>query len=192
MKKTLKSFALVLVWIFGFTFFVSDKNWLATGRWFSLGTANSSTNETDCHNTTEILLKVALNTINHQNKYLLWPSKRTMNHVSHMMDGCFMTIQENHEPCVTYDGWLLYDHPREPWTMCHIWWMVTLWPSKRTMNHVSHMMDGCLIQVKIIRQVLLNTGHQVITKAILYNYIIILKIVITKHGECNVRNTIIV
>jgi hypothetical protein len=38
--------------------------WLATGLWFSLGTPVSSTNKTDCHDTTEILLKVALNTIN--------------------------------------------------------------------------------------------------------------------------------
>ena len=37
--------------------------WLATGRWFSPGPPVSSTNKTDCHNITEILLKVALNTI---------------------------------------------------------------------------------------------------------------------------------
>ena len=36
--------------------------WLATGRQFSLV---SSTNKTDRHNISEILLKVALNTINH-------------------------------------------------------------------------------------------------------------------------------
>ena len=34
--------------------------WLATGQWFSLV---SSTNKTDCHVITDILLKVALNTI---------------------------------------------------------------------------------------------------------------------------------
>ena len=33
------------------------------GRWFSLGIFVSSTNKTDCHDTTEILLKVALNII---------------------------------------------------------------------------------------------------------------------------------
>jgi hypothetical protein len=38
--------------------------WLATGRWFSPGTPVSSTNKTGCHDITEILLKVALNTIN--------------------------------------------------------------------------------------------------------------------------------
>ena len=36
---------------------------LATGQWFFPGTLVSSTNKTDCHNITEILLKVALNTI---------------------------------------------------------------------------------------------------------------------------------
>ena len=36
---------------------------LATGRWFSLCTPVSSTNKTNHHDITEILLKVALNTI---------------------------------------------------------------------------------------------------------------------------------
>ena len=36
--------------------------WLATGRWFSPGTPVSSTNKTDRHDITEILLKVALKT----------------------------------------------------------------------------------------------------------------------------------
>ena len=42
--------------------------WLATGRWFSLGHPVSSTNKTDRHNITEILLKVAFNTIKQTNK----------------------------------------------------------------------------------------------------------------------------
>jgi hypothetical protein len=33
--------------------------WLVTARWFFLGTPVSSTNKTDCHNITEVLLKVA-------------------------------------------------------------------------------------------------------------------------------------
>ena len=37
--------------------------WLASGRSFSSGTPVSSTNKTDCHDITEILLKVDLNTI---------------------------------------------------------------------------------------------------------------------------------
>ena len=35
-----------------------------TGRWFSPGTPVSSTNKSDRHDITEILLKVALSTIN--------------------------------------------------------------------------------------------------------------------------------
>ena len=38
--------------------------WLTTGQWFSRGTLVSSTNKTDCHNITEILLKVVLNNKN--------------------------------------------------------------------------------------------------------------------------------
>ena len=37
--------------------------WFASGRWFSPGTQVSSTNKTDHHDITEILLKVVLNTI---------------------------------------------------------------------------------------------------------------------------------
>jgi hypothetical protein len=40
-----------------------DKVGLETDRWFSSGTPVSSTNTTECHDITEILLKVALNTI---------------------------------------------------------------------------------------------------------------------------------
>jgi hypothetical protein len=42
--------------------------WLATGQWFSPGPPVSSTNKTDHHDITEILLKVALNTIKQKNK----------------------------------------------------------------------------------------------------------------------------
>ena len=38
--------------------------WLATGRWFSPGSPVSSTNKTDRNDITEILLKMAWNTIN--------------------------------------------------------------------------------------------------------------------------------
>jgi len=40
----------------------------ATGRWFSPGPPVFSTNKTDRHDITEILLKVVLNTINQTNK----------------------------------------------------------------------------------------------------------------------------
>ena len=42
--------------------------WLATGRWFSPGPPVASTNKTDSHHITEILLKVALNTIKQAHK----------------------------------------------------------------------------------------------------------------------------
>jgi hypothetical protein len=45
--------------------------WLATGRWFFQGPPVSSTNKTDRHDIIEILLKVALNTINKQTN--IWP-----------------------------------------------------------------------------------------------------------------------
>jgi hypothetical protein len=45
---------------------------LVTDLWFSPGTSVSSTNKTDCHNMTEILLKVALSTIYNTNLYLLF------------------------------------------------------------------------------------------------------------------------
>ena len=48
--------------------------WLATGWWFSPGTPVSSTNKTDHHDITEILLKVVLNTIKQTNKHT-WISK---------------------------------------------------------------------------------------------------------------------
>jgi hypothetical protein len=41
--------------------------WLATGPWFSPDPPVSSTNKTDHHDITEILLKVALNTIKQTN-----------------------------------------------------------------------------------------------------------------------------
>ena len=45
-----------------------DCQWLATGLWFSPGPPVSSTNKADRHDITEILLKVALNTIKQTNK----------------------------------------------------------------------------------------------------------------------------
>ena len=37
--------------------------WLSTGQWFYPGTPVSSTNKTECHDISEILLKVGSNTI---------------------------------------------------------------------------------------------------------------------------------
>jgi hypothetical protein len=50
--------------------------WLETCRWFSPGPPVSSINKTDCHDITEMLLKVALNTIKQTNYRLsLWSFK---------------------------------------------------------------------------------------------------------------------
>jgi hypothetical protein len=51
---------------------MSDKvcQWLETGRLFSPGTPISSTNKTDRHDITEILLKVALNTMKQKSKII--------------------------------------------------------------------------------------------------------------------------
>ena len=46
--------------------------WLEVDRWFSTGTPISSANKTDRHDITEILLKVALNTITLTQKYCNW------------------------------------------------------------------------------------------------------------------------
>ena len=45
--------------------------WLATCRWFSPSPPVSSTNKTDRHDITEILLKMALNTIKQTNKHTI-------------------------------------------------------------------------------------------------------------------------
>ena len=69
-----KQFVLVFVYLW-FNLYVQFSKcnkvcqWLATGRWSSSGTLISSTNKTDRHDihVTEILLKVALNTITQTN-----------------------------------------------------------------------------------------------------------------------------
>jgi hypothetical protein len=55
--------------------------WLATSRWFSPGTPVSSTNKTDRHDITEILLKVALSTINQTNSIPKW-GLRSSEHIA--------------------------------------------------------------------------------------------------------------
>jgi hypothetical protein len=60
------------------TLFDKIYQWLATGRWFSPRTLITSTNKTDRHDITEILFKVALNTIRltnhpHYNKKNIFP-----------------------------------------------------------------------------------------------------------------------
>ena len=56
---------------------------LATGQWFSPGSPVSSTNKTDRHDITEILLKVALNTIKQTNSHSSYSNHSC--HVYHQM-----------------------------------------------------------------------------------------------------------
>ena len=58
--------------------------WLATGRWFS---PISSTNKGDHHDITEILLKVALSTINQPNQpidMILFLLQKNIRHLDHL------------------------------------------------------------------------------------------------------------
>ena len=62
--------------------------WLATGWWFSLGTLVSSTNKADRHDITEILLKMALNTIKTKTNPKL-SSQNAVFIVNYVPNGCF-------------------------------------------------------------------------------------------------------
>ena len=44
--------------------------WIASGQWFSPGTLVFSTNKADCHDITETVLKVALNTLTLNHSYI--------------------------------------------------------------------------------------------------------------------------
>jgi len=63
---------------------------LATDRWFSPGNPVSSTDETDCYYITEILLKVAFNTINQTKTIFVFGWNKPYYSVSE--DECFITI----------------------------------------------------------------------------------------------------
>jgi len=68
--------------------------WLVTGRWFPPSTAVSSTNKTDCHYTTEISLKVALNTITLTFKSFAWSAINS-----------FMAMWNKRMNCETTHDW---------------------------------------------------------------------------------------
>jgi hypothetical protein len=65
--------------------------YLTTGPWFSPGPPVSSTNKTDRHDITEILLKVALNAIN-----------KPTNHIIVKMTHLVNMLQEEETPAVTF------------------------------------------------------------------------------------------
>ena len=80
--------------------------WLATGRWFSPGPPVSSTNKTDRHDITEILLKVALHTIKQTTKsfslfqflyFKFSPKKRNKTFLNHYIFLHFIRFKQNIE-----------------------------------------------------------------------------------------------
>ena len=92
--------------------------WLATCQWFSSGTPVYSTNKTDCHDITEILLKVALNTIN-PTFLLNW-----------LLDKCSQSFWRKYVEimfCVnTLLNWLL-DQYIQPVVLEEVCWYRCLW-----------------------------------------------------------------
>ena len=96
-------------WIY--TWWVSQ--WLATCRWFSLGIPVSSTDKTDHHNITEILLKVVLDTINQ-------PIPDDVGHGDLIVKQCLhilpnLSVWANAYTVVTLDS--VY----QSFTVCHNW-----------------------------------------------------------------------
>jgi hypothetical protein len=63
--------------------------WLAIGWWFSPGTPVSSTNITDSHNITEILLKLALNSITLTSFEHLYHLDEILGKEFHFLDVCY-------------------------------------------------------------------------------------------------------
>jgi hypothetical protein len=66
-----------------------------TGLWFSLGTLVSSTNKTDHHDITEILLKVELNTIK-SNQSIILNVRLVVDLFSYLIK-IFLKKYKNHE-----------------------------------------------------------------------------------------------
>ena len=77
----------VRIWIRARCTTLCDKvcQWLATSHWFSPGPPVSSTNKADRHDITDILLKVALNTIKQINKqnHIVKPGKNIVGNRGH-------------------------------------------------------------------------------------------------------------
>jgi hypothetical protein len=79
--------------------------WLSGGRWFSLGTLVSSTNKIDHHDITEMLLKVALNTITTNIYDWLYLRAKKVTFSVHEELICVLSL-----------GWALYFiSPAQPW-----------------------------------------------------------------------------
>jgi hypothetical protein len=70
---------LQILWPSSYIFYSVVCQWLATGRWFSPGPPVSSTKKTDLRDITEILLKLALNTIKQTIYSVLIPPRYNWN-----------------------------------------------------------------------------------------------------------------
>jgi len=99
---------------------LSQDQWLWTGPWFSADTLVSSSNKTDCHDITEILLKVVLNTINQSTTCLKKSSICFTGEIIsitieiyNLTQGlsskvCFQMVQRHQGRCLTFSGWMSY------------------------------------------------------------------------------------
>ena len=107
---------------------VCDKvcQWLATGRWFSPCPPVSPTSKTDCHDITEILLKVALNTINQAKPtftsfiYFIYVTPFFSDSLSFLKIHCFFLLFLNIWALTIYCLGLLifwYRTKRQKWTI---------------------------------------------------------------------------
>ena len=96
-------------------------------RWFSPGTPISSTNKTDCHNITEILLTVALNTFNISVIFVVFENSTWLLSGQLYLKYC---IHRNHA-C---------------WSTCsYIGWMFHTWPSTKVLvDYIQILITGLL------------------------------------------------
>ena len=93
---------------------VCDKvsQWLATGRWFSLGSPVSSTNKTDRRDITEILLKLESHIKHHQPKPI-WGQMKNERAIVILSGSkmtcckCVSSLEQN----LSSDGSFFYLHP---------------------------------------------------------------------------------
>jgi hypothetical protein len=108
--------------VFDTTLYDQVCQWLATDQWFSSGTPVSSTNKTGCLDITEILLKVALNTITPLNPYLFFSSQQLL---------LLMLLKES----LNSDSQQFHQYQQSEQTTSHI---KSLNIKKRTMTHVWH------------------------------------------------------
>jgi hypothetical protein len=91
--------------------------WLARGRWFSPGTPVSFTNKTDRHDIAEMLLKVALNTINQTlcNFFFLKPCFSIYMHSRYIYSIPYLNKNSNHDIQLKIAS-LLSQAPSWPWS----------------------------------------------------------------------------